>query len=90
MKIIMLTCTLLLAGCAGGGETVVAGLGNSGNFFGGEQEEERLATLLARTDAVPEVKDQDLIEIYEVLKVKALEGDVSSAIKTNVRPHAGR
>ena len=45
----------------------VFGFGNSGNFFGVDAEAEMLARVLSNDPNVPQVKDEDLLRIYEVV-----------------------
>lgn len=72
--------TILLTGCTGGGETVVSGMGNSGNYFGLNAHEEILAQQLAQSSVVPEVTDGDLRAVFEQIRSQALEGDLQSAL----------
>ncbi len=69
-----------IAGCTGGGETVVSGFANSGNFFGSDKDSMILARAMAQDPNVPEVSQQDLVTAYENLRVAALEGDIPSSI----------
>ena len=79
-SLVLLALVLSLAGCTGGGETVVSGFGNSGNFFGVDAREKRLALQLAVSGQVDEVTDEDLALIYETIRGKALEGDLDAAL----------
>ena len=82
MKTNLLAAAMLitLAGCTGGGETVVSGFGNSGNFFGVDAEAEMLARSLSQDPNVPDVKDEDLLKIYDVVLAAALDGDIRSSV----------
>ena len=72
VSVALLTTVLItLAGCTGGGETVVSGFGNSGNFFGVDAETEMLARVLSENPNLPEVNDEDLLKIYEVIREAA-------------------
>ena len=71
---------LVLAGCTGGGETVVSGFGNSGNHFGEDDVPTRLVRLLARHDGTPEITDEELARVFSVVRQKALDGDLESAL----------
>lgn len=79
-KIFVLFLLTSLVGCTGGGETVVSGFGNSGNFFGVDAEAELLARVLSTDPNVPMVEDEDLVRIYEVVHQAALDGDIRSAV----------
>jgi len=71
---------LSTAGCTGGGETVISGLGNSGNYIGKDNEIAMLATALAAQTAVPRVSDQEIVKLYTNVQQKARDGDVSASI----------
>jgi hypothetical protein len=79
-KLLAVTMLIALAGCTGGGETVVSGFGNSGNFFGVDAEAEMLARALSQDPNVPDVKDEDLLRIYDVVLASALDGDIRSSV----------
>ncbi len=79
-KLIAVAILITLAGCTGGGETVVSGIGNSGNFFGVDAEAEMLARALSQDPNVPDVKDEDLLKIYDVVLAAALDGDIRSSV----------
>ena len=82
MKTILISIAVLtvLIGCTGSGETVVSEFGNSGNFFGADAEAEMLARVLSEDPNVPEVRDEDLLKIYEVVRSAALTGDIRSSV----------
>lgn len=82
MKLILSSLVVLitLTGCTGGGDNVVSGLGNSGNFFGVDAEAEMLARVLADNPNLPDVSDEDLLRIYEVVRQAALDGDIRSSV----------
>ena len=79
-RLLAVAMLITLAGCTGGGETVVSGFGNSGNFFGVDGEAEMLARALSLDPNVPDVKDQDLLRIYDVVLASALDGDIRSSV----------
>jgi len=79
-KLLAVAMLITLAGCTGGGETVVSGIGNSGNFFGVDAEAEMLARSLSQDPNVPDVKDEDLLKIYNVVLAAALDGDIRSSV----------
>ena len=58
----------------------VFGFGNSGNFFGVYAEAEMLARVLSNDPNVPQVKDEDLLRIYEVFHQAALDRDIRSSV----------
>jgi len=77
----MLTVGFLsTSGCTGGGETVISGLGNSGNYIGKDNEIAMLATALAAQTAVPRVSDQEIVKLYTNVQESARDGDVSASI----------
>ena len=78
--LVLLISSVALTGCTGGGETVVSGFGNSGNFFGVDGEVEMLARALSTDPNIPEVNNEDLLEIYEVIRAAALAGDIRSSV----------
>ena len=85
MKTKLIPVTLLislisLAGCTGGGETVVSGFGNSGNFFGVDGEAEMLASVLSKDPNIPQVSNDDLLKIYQDVREAALAGDIRSSV----------
>ena len=71
---------LTIASCTGGGETVISGLGNSGNYIGKDNEIAMLATALAAQTAVPRVSDQEIVKLYTNVQESARDGDVSASI----------
>lgn len=79
-RLLAVAMLITLAGCTGGGETVVSGFGNSGNFFGVDAEAEMLARTLSQDPNVPDVKDEDLLRIYDVVLAAALDGDIRSSV----------
>jgi hypothetical protein len=70
---------LMLSSCTGG-ETVVSGFGNSGNYFGVDAEVEMLARAFSNDANVPLVSDEELQQIHNVVKEQALAGDLRSAV----------
>ena len=79
-SLVLLVTSVALVSCTGGGETVISGLGNSGNFFGVDGEAEMLARVLATDPNIPEVNNEDLLKIYEVIREAALAGDIRSSV----------
>ncbi len=71
---------LVLAGCAGGGESVVSGIANSGNYFGEEDELSMLARAIARDPGTPDISNEELTATFGALRAKAEEGDPSAAL----------
>ncbi|SHG77924.1 hypothetical protein [Ferrimonas marina] len=69
-----------LAACTGGGETVISGIGNSGNRFGDESDLELLARAVARHDGTESVTDEELAKIFVTLKQQAIDGNAESAL----------
>lgn len=76
----MALLALVLAGCTGGGETVVSGFGNTGNYFGVEGEVDILAEELATFPSTPRVTDEELMQIYGAIRDNAVRGDPKAAI----------
>ena len=79
-SVILIISSIALTGCTGGGETVVSGIGNSGNFFGVDAEAEMLASVLSKDPNIPQVNNEDLLRIYEVVRQAALAGDIRSSV----------
>ena len=77
---VVLSLLVMLAGCTGGGETVVSGFGNSGNFFGGDPEVELMAKALANYPQTPTITDEELGKIFTVIQEQAIKGDPRSAV----------
>ena len=71
---------MFLSGCTGGGETVVSGFGNSGNYFGVDAEVEMLANEFATSEKTPLVTDEELQKIHQVIMAQALAGDLRSSV----------
>ena len=80
IKYALLVITVGLAGCTGGGETVVSGFGNSGNHFGEENETVLLARAIARDPGTPQITDEELSTAPNALKSRAMEGESSAAL----------
>ena len=70
----------VVSGCTGGGETVISGLGNSGNYIGKDDEVSMLANALARQTVVPLVSDDEIISLYKNVQAQALSGDFKASI----------
>jgi hypothetical protein len=68
---------LAFAGC--GGETVVSGVGNSGNVIGAAVTD-RLAHELAQAPAIPAVTDDDLRAAFSAIRERAVQGDAEAAL----------
>ena len=71
---------LISVGCTGGGETVISGLGNSGNYIGKDDEIAMLANALASQTVVPRVSDEEIIKLYTNVQEKAREGDFKASV----------
>ncbi len=80
LALVTLAGACLAGGCTGGGETVISGLGNSGNRFGTEVLWEALGHELATRDATPPVTDEELLQLYSAIKRRALEGELEPAL----------
>jgi hypothetical protein len=70
---------LTSAGCTGGGETVVSGIGNSGNVIG-TNVSDQLAEELAQSPAIPPVSDDDLLAAWNAIRDKARSGDPDATL----------
>ena len=79
-KLISVAMLITLSSCTGGGDSVVSGIGNSDNFFGVDAEAELLARALSKDPNIPNVNDEDLLKIYEVVREAALAGDIRSSV----------
>jgi len=77
---ILITGFLTTASCTGGGETVISGLGNTGNYIGKDDEIAMLANALAQQAMVPRVSDQEIIKLYTNVQEKALAGDFKASV----------
>lgn len=71
---------LSTSGCTGGGETVISGLGNSGNYIGKDDEIAMLANALARHTVLPRVSDEEIVKLYTNVQEKAREGDFKASV----------
>jgi hypothetical protein len=69
-----------LLGCTGGGESVISGLGNSGNHIGTAALWQALAEELAEHGATPAVSDEDVRAVFDVIRRHALEGELDAAL----------
>jgi hypothetical protein len=67
------------AGCTGGGDTVISGIGNSGNRIGADSWAE-VAEQFAAHAAIPPVTDAEIERMFGAIRAKALEGDLDSAM----------
>jgi len=70
----------VVVGCTGGGDTVISGLGNSGNYIGKAALWNLLADQFAQHPATPAVTDEEIEQIYGVIRENALEGDLNAAL----------
>ena len=68
----------LSSGC--GGETVISGIGNSGNVVGEGGMLELLADELAELEAVPAVADDELLAAWSAIRARARAGDADAAL----------
>jgi len=75
----VLACLGIL-GCAGGGETVISGLGNSSNVIGSASLFELIAKELAIQESTPVVTDQELNQVYAAIRTRALDGEPEAAL----------
>ena len=67
-------------GCTGGGDTVISGLGNSGNNIGAAALWSLLANTLAEHEATPTVRNEEIASVYEAIRQNALRGELESAL----------
>ena len=79
-KLTAVALLITLSGCTGGGDNVVSGFGNSGNFFGVDAATEMLARALSKNPNLPEVSDEDLSRVYGVIREAAFAGDIRSSV----------
>jgi hypothetical protein len=70
---------LATAGCTGGGETVISGIGNGGNVIG-TSTADQLAEELAESPAIPPVSDDDLLAAWNAIRDKARTGDPDATL----------
>jgi hypothetical protein len=80
-----LVCVITIAflatvSCTGGGETVISGLGNSGNYIGKDDEIAMLANALASQTVVPRVSDEEIVKLYTNVQEKARGGDFKASV----------
>ena len=78
--VILLVIGLLLVGCTGGGETVVSGIGNSGNRIRTDAVVDDIAEALSEHPAVPEVEVEDILQAFESIRAHAREGDLQATL----------
>jgi hypothetical protein len=76
----MAVLTVSIAGCTGGGETVISGLGNSDNYIGSAATWDSLADELADYEGTPAVSDEDLQLAYAAIRRHALEGELEAVL----------
>jgi hypothetical protein len=67
-----------LLGC--GGETVISGIGNSGNWVGEGGVLERVADELAELESVPKVADAELLAAFSAIRERARAGDPDATL----------
>ena len=67
-------------GCTGGGETVVTGIGNTGNRIGTAALWGALGEALAEREDIPRVGDPDVQQIFQAIRRRALEGELDAAL----------
>ena len=81
MRRALLVVTLLaLAGCTGGGDTVISGLGNSGNRIRTDAVVDDVARALAEQPGIPDVQDSDLLAAYESIRSRARDGELQATL----------
>jgi hypothetical protein len=73
------TAVVLALFTACGSETMISGIGNSGNRIGATGLLEELAEELARNEQTPQVSDDELAQAFAAIRDRALEGDPTSA-----------
>ena len=71
---------LATTSCTGGGETVISGLGNSGNYIGKDDDIAMLANALAKHTVLPRVSDEEIIKLYKNVQEKARDGDFKASV----------
>ena len=71
---------LTTSSCTGGGETVISGLGNSGNYIGKDDDIAMLANALAKHTVLPRVSDEEIIKLYSNIQEKARDGDFKASV----------
>ncbi len=67
------------AGCAGGGDTVVSGIGNSGNLINSPLSEQ-VAQILVKSDRAPRISDEELRTVFGAIRQRALDGELDAAM----------
>ena len=79
LAVLLSASALLLTGCEfiGGADTIVKG--NGINIIEDDLTD-GLAAYLAEHSVTPEVTDEDLVAVYEVIRRKALEGDLQASV----------
>ena len=70
---------LSTAGCTGGGDTVISGIGNGGNVIGASTSDQ-LAEELAESPAIPPVSDDDLLAAWNAIRDQARTGDPDATL----------
>jgi hypothetical protein len=77
--LILCAALTMLLGCdfIGGGETVVKG---NDNLVVADSTRNQIARALSRLEAIPEVTDAELEQMYGVVHDKALEGDFEALL----------
>ena len=80
MRILILClAAMMLLGCdfIGGGDTVFQG---NDNVVVRDPTRDRLAQLFSRFETVPQVSDEDLEQLFGLVRDKAFEGDLDSML----------
>lgn len=77
--LILCAALTMLLGCdfIGGGETVVKG---NDNLVVADPTRNLIARTLSRLEAIPEVTDAELQQMYGVIRDKAMEGDFDAML----------
>ena len=79
-RALCITLLLALAGCTGGGESVISGIGNSANRIRTDAVVDDVAHALAEQPGIPEVQDEDLLVAYESIRTRAREGELQATL----------
>jgi hypothetical protein len=67
------------AACAGGGDTVVSGIGNSGNLINSPLSEQ-VARILVKSNQAPRIGDEELRTVFGAIRQRALDGELEAAM----------
>ena len=63
-----------------GGESLIKGIGNSGNHFHFDPISNKLPALIAESKNAPTITDEQLAETFEAVLARARQGDLEAAI----------